>query len=112
MASFRLFALFSVVAAAQSINPELAQHTAMFEKKIYHVAGNVHSAVGYSLGNSILIEGTDGVIIVDTLSSVEAARAVRDEFRKITSKPVVAVVYTHFHPDHTQGVKGFVSAED
>ena len=59
-----------------------------------------------------MIEGNDGVIIVDTLSSVEAAKQVREEFRKITQKPVVAVIYTHFHPDHTSGVKAFASSED
>jgi alkyl sulfatase BDS1-like metallo-beta-lactamase superfamily hydrolase len=107
-----LFALCAGLVAAQSIAPELAEHTALFERKIYKVAPNVWSAVGYSLGNSILIEGSDGVIIVDTLSSVEAGRLVMAEFRKITQKPVVAVVYTHFHPDHTQGVKGFISADD
>jgi len=112
MASFRMLTLLSAVAAAQMIPPELAQHTALFEKRIYHVTGNVYSAVGYSLGNSIMIEGNDGVIIVDTLSSVEAAKQVREEFRKITQKPVVAVIYTHFHPDHTSGVKAFASSED
>jgi alkyl sulfatase BDS1-like metallo-beta-lactamase superfamily hydrolase len=107
-----MLVLFSALAAAQSIQPELAQHTALFEKKVYRVTENVYSAVGYSLGNSIMIEGSDGVIIVDTLSSVEAAKQVREEFRKITPKPVVAVIYTHFHPDHTSGVKAFASAED
>lgn len=92
---------------AQSIQPELAAHTATFAPKIYRVTPNVYSAVGYSLANSILIEGTDGVIIVDTLSSVEAGRVVMAQFRKITAKPVAAVVYTHFHPDHTSGVKAF-----
>src|ERR1700727_1914626 len=82
----------------QSIDPELERHTALFEKKIYHVAGNVWAAVGYSLGNSILIEGDRGVIIVHSLSSIKAARQVREDFRKITPKPVVAIVYTHFHP--------------
>ena len=105
----RLFAV-CLVASAQSIDPELAQHTAHFEKKIYHVTGNVYSAVGYSLGNSIMIEGDNGVIILDTLSSVEAARQAREDFRKITPKPVVAVIYTHFHPDHVHGVKAFVDS--
>src|SRR5271168_1796047 len=107
-----LLLLGAAIVPAQSIDPELERHTALFEKKIYHVTGNVWAAVGYSLGNSIMIEGDQGVIIVDTLSSVEAARQVREEFRKITPKPVVAIVYTHFHPDHTQGVKGFASSED
>ncbi|HWZ30146.1 MAG TPA: alkyl sulfatase dimerization domain-containing protein [Bryobacteraceae bacterium] len=105
-----LLATLASLATAQSIDPELAQHTALFEKKIYHVTANVYSAVGYSLGNSILIEGDTGVIVVDTLSSVEAARQVREEFRKITPKPVVAVIYTHFHPDHVHGVKAFADS--
>lgn len=112
MKMMNALAVCASVCAAQSIQPELAQHTALFEKKIYRVTPNVYSAVGYSLGNSIMIEGDRGVIVVDTLSGVDAARQVREEFRKITPKPVVAIVYTHFHPDHTQGVKGFVSAEE
>jgi len=110
MAIWKTLTIFAGIAAAQSIDPELAQHTSLFEKKIYHVSANVYSAVGYSLGNAILIEGDSGVIIVDTTSSVEAARQIREEFRKITSKPVAAVIYTHFHPDHVHGVKAFVDA--
>ena len=100
----------AAIAAAQSIDPELARHTAHFEKKIYRVTDKVYSAVGYSLGNSLMIEGDAGVVIVDTVSSVESARQIREEFRKITTKPVVAVIYTHFHPDHVHGVRAFVDS--
>lgn len=110
MSILPLVALAAGVVSAQSIQPELAAHTATFAPKIYRVTPNVYSAVGYSLANSILIEGTDGVIIVDTLSSVEAGRVVMAQFRKITTKPVAAVIYTHFHPDHTSGVKAFAGA--
>jgi alkyl sulfatase BDS1-like metallo-beta-lactamase superfamily hydrolase len=102
--------LLAALTLAQSIDPELAQHTAQFERKIYHVASNVYSAVGYSLGNSIMIEGDTGIIIVDTMSSVEAGRAVREEFRKITPKPVVAIILTHFHPDHVHGIRAFMDS--
>ena len=53
----------AAIVGAQSIDPELERHTALFEKKIYHVTDKVWSAVGYSLGNSILIEGDRGVIV-------------------------------------------------
>jgi alkyl sulfatase BDS1-like metallo-beta-lactamase superfamily hydrolase len=52
------------------------------------------------------------VIIVDVMESVDAAKAAFDEFRKITDKPVKAVIYTHNHTDHINGVKAFVSEED
>ena len=61
MLPMRIPALFALcagpalhVAAAQSIAPELAAQNALFARKVYQVAPNVYSAVGYSLGNSIL----------------------------------------------------------
>ncbi len=95
-----------------SINAELKDHTKHFERKIYKIADNVYSAVGYDIANTILVEGDTGVIIVDTGNSVNAAREVEKELRKITAKPVVAIVYTHFHPDHINGVKAYASEED
>ncbi|WP_417317236.1 alkyl/aryl-sulfatase [Emcibacter sp.] len=95
-----------------SIHPELAAHTPHFEEKVYQIGGNVFSAVGYSLGNVIMIVGEDGVIVVDTGTHPgEAAEAWR-ELRKHSEKPVRAVVYTHFHPDHWGGVKAIVSPEE
>jgi alkyl sulfatase BDS1-like metallo-beta-lactamase superfamily hydrolase len=95
-----------------SIHPELEAHSRLFEKRIYKIAQNVYSAVGWHIANTILVEGTDGVIIVDTGRSVENARLVEQEFRKISRKPLKAVIYTHFHPDHINGVRAYVSDED
>ena len=72
----------------------------------------VWSAVGFGLANSILIEGDDGVIIVDVMESRENAEAVMAEFRKITDKPVKALIYTHNHADHVFGGLGFVPDGD
>ena len=58
-----------------------------------------------------MIEGDDGIILVDAGLSPESSREVMNEFRKITDKPVVAVIYSHFHHDHTVGVKGLVSQQ-
>lgn len=98
--------------SAPTIPPRLTEHSKKMEQRIYKIAGNVYSAVGYALANSIMIEGRDGVIIVDVTESVDSAKAILAEFRKITDKPVKAVVFTHNHTDHTMGVKAFVSDED
>ena len=99
-------------APTPSIHPELAAHTDHFEKQVYKVTDNVYAAVGWGLANTLMIEGTDGVIIVDPGISLESAQLVEAELRKITDKPVKAVVYTHFHPDHWGGVKAFVSEQE
>ncbi|HBZ95593.1 MAG TPA: MBL fold metallo-hydrolase, partial [Pseudomonas sp.] len=94
-----------------SINAELAAHTQVFAQQIYRIADNVYSAVGWQLGNVVMIEAPQGLIIVDTGESVSESRKIMAEFRKLTDKPVKAVVYTHFHPDHINGVQAFVSRE-
>jgi len=71
---------------------------------------NIHVAIGYGLANSIMLEGPDGVIIVDTLESVEVAREVKREFDRISGgKPVKALIYTHNHADHVFGAVEFAS---
>ena len=92
-----------------TINAELKQHTEHFVKKIYKVADNVYSAVGWNVAGTVMIEGDDGIILVDAGMSPVTSREVLLEFRKITDKPAVAVIYSHFHQDHISGIKGFVS---
>jgi alkyl sulfatase BDS1-like metallo-beta-lactamase superfamily hydrolase len=102
----------SELRVSPSIDPKLAEHTQLFEKKIYHVGEHVHCAVGWGLANIILVEGEDGVVIVDTGENTEQAREVLAEFRKITPKPVAAVVLTHHHADHVLGTSVFVDPAD
>ena len=84
-------------------NAELTAHTEEFRKEIIKVTDGVYVAIGYGLANSILLEGDDGVVIVDTMESNETARAVKADFAKITNKPVKGIVFTHNHADHIFG---------
>jgi alkyl sulfatase BDS1-like metallo-beta-lactamase superfamily hydrolase len=91
-------------------NKALAEHSKIFKKGVEKVGDNIFVAIGYGIANSIMIEGKDGVIIVDTMTTMEEAAQVLAEFRKITSKPVKAIIYTHSHPDHVFGAEVFVAA--
>ena len=81
----------------------LASQSDQFRREIVEVTPGVHVAVGYGVSNSVLIEGDSGVIIVDTLEGDAPAREVKAAFDRITTKPVVAIIYTHNHRDHTLG---------
>ena len=92
-----------------SIHPKLLATNDFWSPPAVHkVTDGVYVAVGYDLANSIMIEGDDGIIIVDTLSSYESAKKVITEFRKITDKPVKAIIYTHGHLDHVHGTGAFL----
>ena len=91
-------------------NKALAEHSKIFKKGVEKVGGNIFAAIGYGIANSIMIEGDDGVIIVDTMTTMEEAAEVLAEFRKITPKPVKAIIYTHSHPDHVFGAEAFFAA--
>ena len=95
-----------------SIHPELKEHTKHFERHVYKVTEGVYQAVGWNLANTIMIEGDDGLIIVDVGETTSHSRLLMAEFRKITDKPVKAIIYTHFHGDHINGTKAFVTEEE
>ncbi len=95
-----------------SIHKELAEHTKHFAQKVYKIGSNVYSAVGWGLGNTIMIVGTNGVIIVDTGVNLAGAASARDALRQYSDKPVKAIVYTHFHPDHWGGVGAWTTPEE
>ncbi len=90
----------------------LADHSALFEREILNPADGIHVAVGYGLANCIMIEGDDGIIIVDTMESATRARQVLAAFRAITDKPVAAIILTHGHPDHVFGGAVFAEGRD
>ncbi|OWF42486.1 uncharacterized protein LOC110460984 [Mizuhopecten yessoensis] len=78
-------------------------------RRVEKVTDKVYVAMGgNSLGNSIMIIAPDGLIIVDTGDSHEAASLMFEDFRNISSAPVKAIIYTHHHMDHTGGATAFV----
>ena len=83
----------------------LADHTRHFRRCVEEVVPGVHVAIGFGLANSILIQGTDGRVIVDTLESDAVAAIVRRAFDEICPLPVRALVYTHNHADHVFGAR-------
>jgi alkyl sulfatase BDS1-like metallo-beta-lactamase superfamily hydrolase len=81
---------------------------------LFKVVDGVYQIRGYDMANMTLIEGASGWIVIDTLFTEDMARAglkLAMETLK-SSKPVVAVIYTHSHVDHFGGVRGVVDEAD
>jgi alkyl sulfatase BDS1-like metallo-beta-lactamase superfamily hydrolase len=91
------------------IDPELAAHSGLFERRIHKIGERVYCAVGYNLANIIAVEGPEGLVIVDTGLEMKQGEEALADLRRITAKPVAAIVYTHHHVDHVQGTRAFAS---
>ena len=61
------------------------------------VADGVWCIGGYSLANTTVIEGDDGLIVYDTGDTKEEAEHIREAIKKISDKPVKAIIYSHSH---------------
>jgi linear primary-alkylsulfatase len=97
---------------AKTVHPKLTEHSRKMDQQVYQVADRVYLAVGYGLANCTMIEGDDGVVIIDVMESDEAARAAHDALRVFCDKPVKAVILTHDHADHIFGMHVFAPPED
>ncbi len=107
--------LVSPVSTGADTSPEtqlLLDRNAEFNTDIIRVSDSVYTAVGYAVSPVSMIVGSDGVVVVDTGLDVVTSRQIREDFRQITDKPVVAIIFTHGHGDHTHGASAFLDNED
>ena len=100
--------------APESVNPslwrlaQLSAHAGLFE-----VSPRLYQVRGLDLANMTIIEGDDGLIIIDPLTMAETAKAALDlYYQNRPHKPVVAVIYSHTHVDHFGGVRGVIDEAD
>jgi uncharacterized sulfatase len=87
---------------------KLKKQSTEFVPEIIRLNESVYVAVGYDGSNASMVIGKDGVVIVDALRALGAAEKVAEEFKKISHKPVKAIIYTHGHSDHTGGASAFI----
>jgi len=90
----------------------LDKYEEFFPPTVIRVTEGVYVARGYNRDNPALIEGDDGLIVVDPGESIPAARIVRAAFNAhldniLDKKPVKAIIYTHEHDCHIHGAAVF-----
>ncbi|MBC1614508.1 MBL fold metallo-hydrolase, partial [Listeria welshimeri] len=100
--------------APDSVNPSLWRISQLnMTNGLFKVTERVYQVRGYDMSNITIMEGETGLVITDTLTSVETARAALELYYKHRPKvPIKAIIYTHSHADHYGGVSGLVSKED
>lgn len=102
------------VAAPETVNPSLwRQGQLMRRGGLYQVTDRLYQVRNNDLANLTVVEGGEGLIVIDCMAGVESARQGMKMIREhVSDKPVSAIIYTHTHIDHYGGVKGIVDLDD
>jgi alkyl sulfatase BDS1-like metallo-beta-lactamase superfamily hydrolase len=106
--SLEPYGFLSEETASATVNPSLWRQSRLnMHHGLFEVVPGVYQIRGLDIANTTLIEGDTGVIVVDTLTSIEGARAAMELYFKHRGKrPVAAVIFTHTHTDHWGGARG------
>jgi alkyl sulfatase BDS1-like metallo-beta-lactamase superfamily hydrolase len=101
-------------ACPATVNPSLwRQATLNNVAGLFEVTTSIYQVRGLDISNMTLVEGDEGVIVIDPLISCETAAAALALYRSHRgNRPVTAVIYTHSHIDHFGGVRGVIDDAD
>src|SRR5258708_7653197 len=94
--------------APPTVDPSLWRQSRLnMNHGLFEVVPGVYQVRGLDIANMTLIEGDSGVIVVDTLTSIEGARAAMElSFQHRGKRPVAGVIFTHTHAGHWGGARG------
>jgi glyoxylase-like metal-dependent hydrolase (beta-lactamase superfamily II) len=93
-----------------------AQSTPVPAFTLKQVGTNVWAAIdnpaakGVAAANGGFVIGDDGVAVIDSFASADAARELLTEIRQRTAMPIKFVINTHYHGDHVGGNGVFAGA--
>src|ERR1700716_157287 len=106
--SLEPYGFLSAEEAPATVDPSLWRQSRLnMHHGLFEVVPGVYQVRGLDIANMTLIEGDSGVIVVDTLTSIEGARAAMElYFQHRGKRPVAAVIFTHTHTDHWGGARG------
>jgi len=98
----------------ETANPSLWRQSRLNQiAGLFEIAPGFYQLRGFDLSNMHVVEGDEGIVVIDPLISAETAAAALALYREHRGeRPVTGLVYTHCHIDHFGGAAGIVSAEE
>ena len=110
LAGFILLIASSANIFCQTARPTPDSDPTGYFQQPYLIADHVHvlrQGAGFHvevIGNVTVVEQTDGLVLIDAGGSPGAGRRIVELVHGISTKPVKAIVITHWHGDHHFGL--------
>ncbi|MCH9671399.1 MAG: MBL fold metallo-hydrolase [Gammaproteobacteria bacterium] len=100
--------------SAETINPSLQRMARLnLANGLFEVVPGVYQVRGMDLANMTIVEGDNGIILIDCLTTAQVAEAALAlYYAHRPQRPVVALIYTHSHVDHYGGAKGVLDPDE
>ena len=97
-----------------SVNPSLWRQAQLNTiHGLFEVCDGIYQVRGLDLSNMTIVEGDQGILVIDPLISMETAAASLALYRAHRGdRPVTALLYTHSHIDHFGGARGVIDQQD
>lgn len=77
------------------------------QQGLFEVTDGIYQVRDLDISNMTLVEGRDGVVVIDPLLCAETAAAALALYRRHRgNRPVTGMIYTHSHADHFGGARG------
>lgn len=100
----KIFILITLLFAANSYASET---------EVIKIAKDVYAFIGVDgAANSGFVVTNEGVVVIDTQGPKELSLFLKKKIREITQQPVIYVINTHYHGDHTFGNQYFKEAKE
>jgi glyoxylase-like metal-dependent hydrolase (beta-lactamase superfamily II) len=99
MLRFATLGASTAAAIGQAPPPAAPLVTHQLKPNVYWIEGGG--------GNSTVIIGTNGAIVVDAKTTKAGGQELLDDIAKISQKPVTTVILTHSDGDHVNGLAAF-----
>jgi glyoxylase-like metal-dependent hydrolase (beta-lactamase superfamily II) len=104
----RILSIAAALGVALSATSALAQGPPPLQPVMMkQLKPDVWAGIGGSGGNSTIVIGKTGVIVVDAKQTEAGAKDLLAEIAKITPKPVTTVFLTHSDGDHVNGLVAY-----
>jgi alkyl sulfatase BDS1-like metallo-beta-lactamase superfamily hydrolase len=93
---------------AGTVHPDLLAHSQKMDSGIFVIKDKYYLLSGFGLTSATIVDGDDGLIVLDPMETANRMRIAMAEFRKATGnkKPIKGILYSHWHMDHFGGVRG------
>lgn len=96
-----------------TVNPKLWRQSQLNSKQgLFEITAGIYQIRAFDLSNMTIVEGNEGILVIDPLISCECAAAALQIYQEHRgARKVTGMIYSHSHGDHYMGARGVLQAE-